>query len=109
MSENGTDNKTGNGTDNRMENAPGNSTENGRTAFQSKYTKGQRVIAMIGVIALGGMVLATLICAICKAPANVVFALLFCDIIIPIMLWVFLRVTAYFRKIGESRKEEEDK
>ena len=72
-----------------------------------KYTPFQRIAAIIGVCLLGGMVIATLICAICKAPSNVTFALLFCDIIIPIMLWVFIRITKHYSDIGKARREEQ--
>ena len=68
-----------------------------------RYTKGQRIAALIGAVLLAGMVIATLICAICGAPSNVTFALLFCDIILPIMLWVFIKVTAHYKKLGEER------
>lgn len=71
----------------------------------SSYTKGQRILALVGALVLAGMVVATLICAICHAPGNVIFALLFCDIIIPILLWVFIRVTAHYKKTGEEMAE----
>ena len=69
----------------------------------------QRTVALIAVIVLAVMILATLICAIAGAGKNVVMALLFCDIIIPILVWVFLWVTGIYKKKGENLADEYNK
>lgn len=69
----------------------------------------QRMIALIAVIILALMILATLICAIAGAGKNVVMALLFCDIMIPIIIWIFLWITGIYKKKGEKLADEYNK
>ena len=64
-----------------------------------------RAVALIVVAALIVMIIATLICAISGSPKNVVLGLLICDMIIPIFIWVFLKVT---KNLSDRRKEAEN-
>lgn len=54
----------------------------------------RRVFAWAGIILLGAMYIATLICAILATPATrgMVFASLGMTIIIPVVMWVFIRM-----------------
>ena len=83
-----------------MKNQPGSNRPG-----ENETPKAKRIAALVGVILLGLMVITTLVCAIAGAPGNVVFALLFCDIIIPILLWVFLWITGRQKKRGERLAE----
>lgn len=69
----------------------------------------QRITALASVVLLAGMILATLVCAVVGAGKNVVMALLFCDIIIPILIWVFLWITGVYKKKGEKLADEYNK
>jgi len=64
-----------------------------------------RVLCIFVVGLLIAMILATLICALAGAPGNVVLALIMCDIIVPIFIWVFLRLT---KKSLDRRKEADE-
>ena len=64
-----------------------------------------RAVALIVVAALLVMIIATLICAFSGAPKNFVLGLLICDMIIPIFIWVFLKVT---KNLSDKRKEAEN-
>ncbi len=63
-----------------------------------------RVVCIIVVIVLIGMIVATLIAAIAGARKETILALILCDGIIPIFIWVFLKFT---KKSIERRKEAE--
>ncbi len=67
-------------------------TESGR-GFQSSYTKGQRIAAMIGVILLLALYLVTLISAITTSPATpALFKMCVgSSILLPIMFWLYIR------------------
>jgi len=64
-----------------------------------------RILCIFVVGLLIAMILATLICALAGAPGNVVLALIMCDIIVPIFIWVFLRLT---KKSIDRRKEADE-
>jgi len=64
-----------------------------------------RVTCVVVVVLIVLMIVATLICALAGAPGNVVLALLMCDIIVPIFVWVFLRIT---KKSIDRRKEADE-
>ena len=64
-----------------------------------------RVVAMIVVVLLVLMIIATLICAIAGVDRNIIMGLLLCDMIIPVFIWVFLKVT---KNLSDKRKEAEN-
>lgn len=67
-----------------------------------------RVIAMIVVIILIAMIIATLICAFSGTEKKTVLGLLICDMIIPIFIWVFLKVTKNLSDMSDKRKEADN-
>jgi len=52
-----------------------------------------RVVCIIAVVLLVGLIIATLIAAIAGAGRATIMALILCDGIIPIFVWVFLKIT----------------
>ena len=78
------------------------------------YSKKQRIAAMIGVILLLALVIATVLAAIFDPSGNLFKALLFASIALPILLWIYIwmigRLTgrstiADFRPEGDKAKE----
>lgn len=66
--------------------------------FQSSYTKGQRIVAMIGVILLILLYLVTLISAITTSPATPeLFKMCIgSSILLPTMFWLYIRFAKLF-------------
>lgn len=63
-----------------------------------------RAAAVLVVILLIGLIIATVICAFAGADRSIIMGLLLCDLIIPIFVWVFLKVTG---RLSSQRKEAE--
>ena len=76
--------------------------ENKKTA--SSYSKGVRVIAIVGVILLCSLYLITLIAALTTSPtsAGLFKASLGASLFVPIMLWCYIR----FAKFMGGKKDE---
>lgn len=79
-----------------------------KKGFRSSYTKGQRIFAMVGVIVLLLMYIATLISAITTSPATPeLFKMCIgASILLPIMFWLYIRFARLFmendrKKYGE--------
>ncbi len=72
---------------------------------KNEKPKRVRVVALIVVALLVIMIIATLICAIAGVDKNIIMGLLLCDMIIPIFIWVFLKVTG---RLTDRRKEAEN-
>ena len=68
--------------------------------------KGKRILAMIGVIILAGLYVATLISAILATPATDDFfkASLIATLIIPLLIYVYMLI---YRLIFGKKEEEE--
>ncbi len=68
--------------------------------FQSRYTKGQRIAACVGAVLLLGLYLITLVAAITTSPATpeLFKACIGASILIPIMLWCYIRFAKLFTK-----------
>ena len=68
--------------------------------FQSSYTKGQRIFAIVGVIFLLGMYLVTLVAGITTSPAapELFKMSLGASILLPIMFWLYIRFGKMFMK-----------
>lgn len=66
--------------------------------FQSSYTKGQRIVAMIGVIFLVVLYLITLVSAIMTSPAapELFKMCIGSSILLPIMFWLYIRFAKMF-------------
>lgn len=66
--------------------------------FQSSYTKGQRIVAMIGVILLVALYLVTLIAALTtsKATPELFKMCIGSSILLPIMFWLYIRFAKLF-------------
>lgn len=75
--------------------------------FQSSYTKGQRIFAVIAVILLLGMYLITLIAGITTSPAapELFKMSLGASILLPIMFWLYIQ----FGKMFMEKKPEDGK
>lgn len=73
--------------------------------FQSSYTKGQRIVAMIGVIFLLALYVVTLISALTTSPATPeLFKMCIgSSILLPIMFWLYIRFAKLF--IDRERKK----
>ena len=65
----------------------------------------RRVVAIIGIILMFGCIIATIVCAIAGAPGNVLLALLFCDIVVPCILFGYSKLV----KFSKRNKEQEQK
>lgn len=63
-----------------------------------------RVLALAAVIFLAGLFIGTIVCLIAGAPKNVLFAFIVCDIILPIFVWVFLKVTDHQRRLRDENQ-----
>ena len=66
--------------------------------FRSSYTKGQRIVAMVGVILLLALYLVTLVAAITTSPtAPELFKMCIgASILLPIMFWLYIRFAKLF-------------
>lgn len=66
--------------------------------FQSSYTRGQRIIAMIGVIFLAALYLVTLVAGITTSPAapELFKMCIGASILLPIMFWLYIRFAKLF-------------
>lgn len=66
--------------------------------FQSSYTKGQRIVAMIGVILLAALYLVTLIAALTTSPAapELFKMCIGSSILLPIIFWLYIRFAKLF-------------
>lgn len=60
----------------------------------------KRILAMSIIILILGLILATIIMSFLNAPSQVIFTLLFLDIIIPILIYAILLIA----KILKNRK-----
>lgn len=58
----------------------------------------KRVFALIFLIIILALIIATVAAAILQAPPNLLFALIFCDIAIPVSIYAFLMITKYIKK-----------
>lgn len=69
-----------------------------KKVFRSSYTKGQRIIAMVGVIILLLLYLVTLISAITTSPRTPeLFKMCVgASILLPIMFWLYIRFAKLF-------------
>ncbi len=77
---------------------------NDKTKADNQRPAWVRVAAILVVILLTGMILATVICAFAGVDKSIIMGLLLCDLIIPIFIWVFLFLT---RRLSNQRKEAE--
>ena len=68
---------------------------------ETGHTKGKRLLAAAAAILIGCLLLATILCAILGAPANVLLSLLFLDLALPLFLYLCLWVR---RILGSGRK-----
>lgn len=66
--------------------------------FQSSYTKGQRIVAMIGVILLIALYVVTLIAGLTTSPAapELFKMCIGASILLPIMFWLYIRFAKLF-------------
>jgi len=58
-----------------------------------------RIVAMVTVILIAAMFIGTLVCLFVGAPKNVLLTFIVCDIIVPVFVWLFLKVTDHQRRI----------
>lgn len=66
--------------------------------FQSSYTKGQRMVAMIGAILLVMLYLVTLVAALTTSPAapELFKMCIGSSILLPILFWLYIRFAKLF-------------
>ena len=69
------------------------------------------ILALAGIVFLIGMYLFTLICAIIKTPfaKSLFMASLYCTIVVPVFIYIFMMVTKYLKGRGVKDNEEENK
>ncbi len=65
----------------------------------------KRVVALAGVIILAGMYLLTLIFAVTDHPlkSSLLTASLYCTVVIPVLIYVFMLVTKRFHRRDEQQ------
>ena len=75
---------------------------------KSSYTKGQRIVAMIGVILLIGLYIVTLIAGLTTSPkAPELFRMCIgSSILLPIMFWLYIRFAKMFSDRDRMRYQE---
>lgn len=75
---------------------------------KSKYTKVQRIAAMLGIILLLIMYALTLVFALMKRPGadDLLMASIFCTIAVPVLLFAMIRVAEILAKRGEDIRRE---
>ena len=73
-----------------------------------KAEKLKRITALMGVILLAVMVIATLIVAIMNNPAleDVFHTLLICDFVVPVLLWMYLYLYNRAKKTDEMLSQD---
>ena len=76
--------------------------------MKSKYTKTQRILAVVGIVLLVGLYVAALVCSFftrTDAAKKLLMAALFATVAIPVIIWLF----QFF--IGKTKRPEitEDK
>lgn len=66
--------------------------------FQSSYTRGQRVVALVGVILLLALYVVTLVAGITTSPAapELFKMCVGASILLPIMFWLYIRFAKLF-------------
>lgn len=66
--------------------------------FRSSYTKGQRIVAVIGVVLLLALYIVTLVAALTTSPATPeLFKMCIgASILLPIMFWLYIRFAKLF-------------
>ena len=74
---------------------------------KSSYTKGQRIFAILGVILLLALYIITLISAFTTSPAAPALfkACIGASMLIPFMLWCYIRFAKLFTKDGRKDGE----
>ncbi len=72
--------------------------------MKSKYTKKQRILAIIGIVLLVGLYIAALIASFFKSPTaqGFLYSALFCTFFIPILIYLFQCLS------GKTRHSNED-
>ncbi len=72
--------------------------------MKSKYTKKQRILAIIGIVLLVGLYIAALIASFFKSPTaqGFLYSALFCTFFIPVLIYLF----QFFS--GKTRPPKED-
>ena len=66
------------------------------------------LLAITGIVLLIGMYIFTLVCAIIKTPfaKSLFMASLYCTIVIPVFIYIFMMVTKYLK--GRGIKDDDD-
>lgn len=77
--------------------------------LKSSYTKGQRIVAMIGVILLVALYLVTLIAAFTTSPAapELFKMCIGSSILLPIMFWLYIRFAKLFMDRDRERWKQQ--
>lgn len=58
----------------------------------------KQIIAIICIVLLSLMILATLLVAVLGGSKNLLLALVFCDVVIPIVMYAYLLITKQLKK-----------
>ncbi len=74
--------------------------------MKSKYTKKQRILAIIGIVLLVGLYIAALIASFFKSPTaqGFLYSALFCTFFIPVLIYLF----QFFSKKTRPPKEDDE-
>ena len=78
--------------------------------MKSRYSKTQRVFAVIGIVLLVGLYVTALICSFFskkELARQLLTAALFCTVIIPIIIWFFQFFIGRNKKPENTEKDEE--
>lgn len=69
--------------------------------------KAKQILAIAGIVLLGGLYLTSLIFALIDHPlkSSLLTASLYCTIVIPVLLYVFLVIAKHFKKDDEDSSD----
>lgn len=81
----------------------------GETKFQSSHSKLQRVLAWIAIVLLVGMTITDFVLAILGVPMNVIAGFVVVTILIPIILFFFIKLLKNKHPESEDIKVPGDK
>ena len=64
-----------------------------------KYTKPQRIAAIIGIVIIAALYIAALVCSLIDHPLakSILYSALFSTIVIPVLIHFFFRITFWLR------------
>ena len=71
--------------------------------------KVKQILAMIGVIVLVGLYVATIVCAVSASEnfMNMLVASIYASVVIPVLIWAYSFIYKLIKKNSEDKKDED--